>query len=364
MEPSFTSLFKRGKYRSLAPAAESDLEQQSESERELKQEQVERYIAVAIAFCAKYEPAFATYLLTRLCDIGGKSASTPIKISVEPHHWGDLILESDTDDFACIIECKVHAKLRDWQNPENPNFEKTGYGAAILQEYKAKREIHYIVLGWNEILTLPSKGKIAYMQKSWRDLADGFPTSRPLPSDLYSCLSGFGVPAFLLTKTQHMTLGTNTKYLGDALTLLPAVQIETELDQTRPKFECKQPDAESGWYFGVKVRRTKKMNTARGKLQELVKPQTGLPIGWYGYLQNDENNPAVLSVWFYCSTAPSQKAVKERLLRNGVTPSQITPDDGKTTFVEVRASLDSAETERLDGDRAWFAKVLKAAIQP
>src|SRR4029077_1287445 len=102
-------------------------------------------------------------------------------------------------------------------------------------------------------------------------------------ADLYDCLAALGVPVFMLKKTQTMKLQNNTKYLAQALALLPAAQIEAGLSETPPKFECIADQRESWWYFGVNVKRTRKTNTARGQLQKFVKPKKGYAIAWYGY---------------------------------------------------------------------------------
>src|SRR6266480_532658 len=132
MEPSFSLLFKRGKYHSFVPVPDEDENELSEKERDEKRREIERYLITAIGFCAKHDRAFRTHLITSVCGIPETLACSPVDVSVEPHNWGDLVITSRKNEFACVVECKVHAKLEHHQNPEKPDFEKTGYGARIL----------------------------------------------------------------------------------------------------------------------------------------------------------------------------------------------------------------------------------------
>jgi hypothetical protein len=247
--------------------------------------------------------------------------------------------------------------LQPWQNPETEGFEREGYGKLILDEFqRTQKIIRYTVLGWEESLKFPSDTRIKYGQKSWSDLEQNFPRHRHLANDLYMCLAALGVPAFMLKETERIKLGNNTKFLVQALTLLPAAQIEAGLDETWPKFDCWADP--SDWCFGVNVKRTGKTKTARGRLQEFVKPKRGQAIAWYGY----EN--AFLSLWFYCANAKAQKNVEARLLQNGINPAYIKPGDAKDSFdVIIRAPPDAPTKEGLNGDRSWFSKILKAAMK-
>jgi hypothetical protein len=357
-QPSFSLLFRRSKYGSYAPREDEGIEE-SQKEREEKRretEQKERYLATAIGFCIRYDSTFRSHFLEAICDLPKKLAKTPIDVRVEEQKWGDLVLNSRREDFACVVECKLHAKLQPWQNPAAEGFEREGYGKLILDEFqRTQKIIQYTVLGWEESLTFPQGTRIGYGQKSWSDLERKFPRHRPLAADLYECLSALGVPAFMFKKTQTIKLGNNTEFLAQALTLFPAAQIEAGLDETWSKFDCwAEP---SYWCFGVTVKRTEKTKTARGRLQEFVKPEKGRAIAWYGY----EN--ALLSFWFHCANAKAQKNVEDRLLQNGINPAYIKPGDAKDSFyVIIRAPLDAPTKEGLDGDRSWFSKVLKAAM--
>jgi hypothetical protein len=364
MEPSFSLLFKRGKYRSFVPITDEENED-SEKERDEKRREIERYLTTAIGFGVKHDPTFRAHFLRAICDIPKPLASSAIDVLAEPYHWGDLVLRSRKGDFACVVECKVHAKLQDWQNPGIGGFEENGYGRHILEAFKNQENVRYIVLGWEEPLKPPQYSQIKYAQKQWSDLEDKFPQHRPLAADLYGCLAALGVPAFMLEKTQTMKLGNNTRFLAQALALLPAAQIEAGLSETPPKFECVANPREGWWCFGINVKRTRKTKTARGKLQKFVNPKKGYSIAWYGYDgELEENNGQFLSFWFYCADAKAQKNVLERLLQNGIKRSYIKQgDDDAPSAVIIRAPLDVATKEGLDGDRLWFSKILKAAMK-
>jgi hypothetical protein len=360
-QPSLSLLFQRSRYRSYVRNDNDDVKE-SEREREEKRREVERYLTTAVGFCIRFERTFRSHFLTAICDIPKRLAATPLEIRIEPFHWGDLLVASPNKEFACVVECKLHAKLQDWQNPKTNDFEAdSGYGKLILDEFKNYSSIRYIVLGWKESLApLPRNKRIQYTQKWWKDLEQQFPRYRPLANDLYMCLTALGVPAFMLKETQHMKLGKNWKALAHAVTLLPAAQIEAGLDEMWPKFDCEGNP--SDWYFGVTVKRARRVNTARGKLQKFVKPKQGDAIGWYGYDGNQEN--AFLSCWFYCANAKAQKNVEARLRRNGINRSYMKRGDEKGRFdVIVQAPLNVATKKGLGGDRSWFSKILKAAMK-
>jgi len=363
--PSFSLLFQRSKYRSYVPSADEDTDG-SEKEREEKRRETERYLTTAIGFCIRYDQTFRSHFLTAICNVSREIGATPVDVFVEPFHWGDLVVVSRNGIFACVVECKVHAKLQEWQNPETEGFETQGYGKLILDEFqKTQKIIRYIVLGWRELLTLREGSQIQYAQKSWHNLEQKFPRYRPLAKDLYTCLAAHGVPDFMLKETQNMKLGNNTKFLAQALELLPAAQIEAGLDETSPKFECLSDHRIGWWYFGTNVKRTKKAKTARGKLQEFVNPKEGCAIAWYGYDGKlaGGDGPG-LSFWFYCRNAKAQRDVENRLRRNGINNAYIQHGDDDAPFaVIVRAPLDVATKEGFSGDRSWFSEILKAAME-
>src|SRR6266404_3064339 len=105
MEPSLSLLFRRGKYRSFVPFADEEENEQSEKERDEKRREIERYLTAAIGFCAKHDRVFRTQLLTNICNIPERLASSRVDISVEPHYWGDLVISSRANEFACVVEC-------------------------------------------------------------------------------------------------------------------------------------------------------------------------------------------------------------------------------------------------------------------
>jgi len=360
VEPSFSLLFKRGKYRSFVPLADEETDD-SVREREEKRREKERYLTTAIGFCIKHDSAFQSHFLNAICDIPKTRPRPQIDVLAEPYRWGDLVLISQNRDFVCVVECKVNANLQEWQNPESQGFEKNGYGGFILSKFKTPRIIRYIVLGWKEILNLP-KGRLEYAQKSWDDLAHNFPHKSRLAADLYDCFSALGVATFLLKKTQTMKIGDNAKFFGDALTLLPAAQIEAGLDEMPPKFDCGGSQVEGWWHFGVNIKRTKNVKTIRGKLQQFVTPKKGHPIGWYGYGWEREKG-AYFSFWLYCASKNAQEKVKTRLIQNGVNLDYIMPETDEDSFVEVRAPFKVIQKQGLSGDRSWFSRILKATMK-
>jgi hypothetical protein len=116
----------------------------------------------------------------------------------------------------------------------------------------AQKTIHYIVLGWNEPLDPPPDNRIKYARKLWDELEKTFPRRRPLALDLYTSLSALGVPPFMLKKTQTTKLRSNTKFLAQALNLLPAAQIEAGLDETPQQWDCWGGGLE-GWNLGLEA---------------------------------------------------------------------------------------------------------------
>jgi hypothetical protein len=358
MEPSFTLLFKRGKYRTVVPGVENTDSEQDKEERE-KRREAERFLVAATAFCIKHDRVFRSHFLTSICDLPDKQANSPFRLLVEPHRWGDLVLTSPQKDSVFVVEFKIRHSLQDWQNPESPDFEQRGYGRILLTEFARYKHIRYVVFGSdNRPLALPSGRRIEYAQKKWADLARSFPHSRPLAADFYDCAADLGVSFFKLERTKQMKLGKNATHLASAMALLPQVELEAGLDERTPKFEISYSDKE-GWYFGLNIRQSNKLGTLRSELQSFVNPKKGPTIGWYGYAGDDANS-SFFSFWFYSADHKSRKRVKQRLLKNGIVPELFSKDESEHTFVEIIAPMEIANS--LEGDRQWFTNILKAAM--
>lgn len=75
------------------------------------------------------------------------------------------------------------------------------------------------------------------------------------------------------------------------------------------------------------------------------------------------SNTTFLSFYFFCAAAKAQNNVTNRLVQNGIKRDYIKRGDDKNPFhVIIRAPLDVATKEGLDGDRSWFSKILKDAM--
>lgn len=358
MQPSFFSLFKRGRYSRPLPAVD-DTNEESEQERSERKE-LERYVAAAIAFCFKHDTNFRLHFCKQICLPDGMPAEPPNAMEIEPVNWADLRLTTTTSQGSTVhvIECKVGARLASHQNPEDPAFaENGGYGRQLLEFAKTKNAAScYVVLGVEADLNLPAKHPtlgISLAQRRWSDLASGCRRS-PLVIDLIESLGILGIEPFSFYQYNDMKVTTS---LENAVCAHMVLEHTAKILGFRPNCSClgvqrKEPDY---WSFGIDVLTVEdgrlKAENQRA-LEERVAPTTE-NIVWFGYESHEGGQR--LAVSFYCGTKDKAAELKERL---------------STNFQQVFVENDAAPgwsnvivwttNQDLRNDRDWFVSVFKA----
>src|SRR5437867_7806236 len=122
MMSHFLQLLKRGRYISLHSLATAEADKKTQQRRH---EERERFSVAAIAFCLEHDKTFKSHFLAVLTS--RVSSAVINTISVEPHQWGDLVLEGPKHVF--VLEFKLSALLQDHQAPDALVFSQRGYGA-------------------------------------------------------------------------------------------------------------------------------------------------------------------------------------------------------------------------------------------
>src|SRR6266481_671419 len=129
---SLFALYRRGR-RYRDPATSSD-----NPEVEKSREERERFIAAALALCLRCDVGFRERFWLNVCRVSDDPDSPPPiraeDILLEPPHWADLRLISDSPSGRCIwvVEIKTGANLKEKQNPSLPAFEEEGIGYGWL----------------------------------------------------------------------------------------------------------------------------------------------------------------------------------------------------------------------------------------
>jgi hypothetical protein len=324
--------------RSLA-AAESD-----PNKRDRKHQERERFSVAAIAFCFKHDPVFKSHFLKAIADLPPESIPEDI---VEPHKWGDLVLEGPR--HVLVLEFKLGALLQDHQSPDALIFSENGYGAQIRARYgESGKELRYIVIGKSGKAREVKGLKCSVVPWS-KLLLPAYREESPLETDLYDCLGYLGAPIFLYRRMESTQLTADAHRAMNVFGMLLLVLDEKNITAG---------SSTSGHdYIGVDM---KKAGAAPGSLElaKLVRP-SGHTVGWIGYEVDEEEEHPRLSVWFY-STSASAPQVKRRLeaaiQRKAMTGEVEQNEENHHVFV----SLPGKQSK---DDKAWFQKVLRAAIK-
>jgi len=312
--------------------------------KERKHKERERFSVAAVAFCFKYDPVFKSHFLKAVADLPPESITEDV---VEPHEWGDLVLEGPR--HVLVLEFKLGALLQDHQSPNALIFSEHGYGAKIKTQYgRTGKELRYIVIGKDfkprEVEGLKCSG----VPWSILLLPSHCEESR-FEVDLYDCLGHLGAPTFLYRHMKSTQLAAHAQSGMNVFSLLLKVLDEAHINAgiSTSGHEC----------IGVDM---KKAGAAPASLElaKLVQPN-GHTLGWIGYELGEEDEHPCLSVWFY-STSASAPQVKKRL-EAAIQRKAMTGEVGQSeenhyvfVFLPGRQSKD---------DKAWFQQVLRAAVQ-
>ena len=323
-------------------------------------DQQERFAVGMIGFALGHDVEFRAHFLEKVCGFRDLSRVSDWEILVEPEDWGDLVLKHIASKSFIVTEFKIGANLEGHQNPSEPLFalpsrdgQRAGYGWEINQI--AARE-NWIRLKY---LTVEKKASWSKARKEnnnlncvpveWREFlrADVSQESK-LETELYDCLSNFGVSVFV-SRTRRMKEMKLANPATQPLAILIGV-----LGKFGVSFRNKLLNDVNTEAFGFNIDPKDFPNIAR-----IVEPDIKNSAGWFGYESNAPQGPR-LSVWFYCyidagikSIKPVAKArIEDALRKVGFKDSEFR-NDGSSINVFCKA-------EDSTGDMDWFTKVLTA----
>lgn len=356
-EPSFFSLFKRGKYVHAveSPARHADAEEVGRSMQEW-----ERFTVAAIAFAWKHDDGFRKHFFDRICRAPGDPDLSPAaRILIEPHAWSDLMIENpvQAQSYTYVIECKIDAGLAEIQDPTSDAFSRgTGYGRALVEHFRGRgSSLHYILLRpdatdmsvcpWHDKLPQP-----IIQQRTWRDLASNLPSNR-MCSDLKFSLGKLHIGAFPAADTMNTKVKDSSE-LSNAIKVLE--EVARRLGWSRGAQSLRNDaycDDDGTCFFGLDLRKINK--PVCDAIREVTRPPEKY-VSWAGYRMKKEG-AVELVVWFYCGSRKLQEVVQIKL-KPALPGATLTKEDEGDYFNVVVSQ--SGHAEKNDSD--WFCKVFRA----
>lgn len=123
----------------------------------------------------------------------------------------------------------------------------------------------------------------------------------------------------------------------------------------------------SSWYVGLEIRKSDRatdQTNSHGRLQSRVEP-IDLPVGWFGYSQDDAKADPFLSVWFYTGSNSAEIAVAKRLqpvLNSGTKLIRHQSEQGGYNQLEVQVSAAELQTQSRS-DQDWFVGILSVVTE-
>ncbi len=314
LEPSFYSLYRRGRY------SRSDEDETMGS----RQARRELFAVAAVAFVLKHDEEFRVHFLNEIC---GRTASAtpPIPgIEVQPHEHSDLAIKDEANSSLFIIEFKVGAELQKKQNPKHEAafFGSGGYGRLILEEkdYQRFGRKTYVVLDEGEAFDDGTRQGLNWRSRTWTELVRETTLSEGLWGDLLDSLGELGVAAFQFQKLRNMN---NAQYTRQAVAMHQTL---------------------------LAVATTLKLRGSGGEDINWVQAK-GDSMGWFGYQSGPGH--CERAVWFYCGSDDAAKHtlqfMRERL---GRLYDRL---DSKGTEVFCQS-----EGQAGFGDAEWFQSVFNA----
>lgn len=356
MRPSFFSLFKRGRY--YRPASHLPGMGQRSSVGKNAMKEAERFAAAAIAFAWKHDKKFREHFFRTVCQFpGDPDLTADAEIQIEPERWADLLIVNRTSRGRIVhaVECKVGARLGNFQNPAHPDFSKpAGYGAMMLASDGGKKtSFRFVVLGCPSRLRIAdctANRSVLAQQRDWTHLATELPKTA-ICRDLVISLGKIGISAFPSSDLNAMNTNTSLKGLGEAIRTLD--EVERRLDWHGGRHQKRGFAVEEGkWFLGVDLYSNKSFNSKR--LAELVRPPRRW-VAWFGY-EGPESVVPTLSVWLYPKSANCQKNVAHRLSgRTQKWKIDECPKEGSYYAVAV-----TANTRETKCHLNWFCSVFEA----
>ncbi len=291
MKPSFHTLFRRR-------------ELDSQSSKEV-------FAVAAIAFCLKHDEDFAAKFLREFCGVSFQGPISSLIVDADTHKWADLMIRSDVNSFACVLEFKIESDVNAHQNPNCPEFGgNKGYGRLMSEslecrDHKTKRFV--VVTGEKERETIQPDQKLQHGincdWKSWAELSLIRP-AKSVTTDLFDSLGDLGIEDFREISLRKMKLQKS------AFGTLKVVQTLDHVHRAlgnRPLRIAQIEDEDKSndhWWTGVGVQ-------GKDSLQR---------EGWFGYegRKNLENatvpEEGHAAVWFYFYSDSLKREADRKLL--------------------------------------------------
>lgn len=344
LKPSLYALYKQGRFR------RTDLQETAEGMK-----QVERFAVAMLAFVFQHNPEFRGDFLRQICDEHRERDAEEWLVELEVAGCGDLVLRRKDDAQAYVFEFKVAApkQLRN-QDPANPEFFITGYGAGIENRWPGNG-VYILVQNEAEHIKRAQPAPEC-RTKSWRDISKIEYAGRPLIRDLFESLGRLEIPAFIHMNTQNISLGYGDSTLA-AVKLYKLLHAVAGVIGSKSKaLGVDLTDDRTEGYVGLNFVPTEN----KQEWHELVQPTNDV-VGWFGYSQDKTSKRSTLDVWFYCGT-PKATANVRSLLPGQFRP-QVLPPEVKSRPAERNYVWISLPAEDSADNQDWFISVFDSVIK-
>src|SRR5580658_3789535 len=107
LDPSFYRLYRRSRY------SRSEDNQDTGS----KQHQKEMFAVAAVALVLEHDEEFRDHFFDKICGFTVLPGQPRPRIEVQPHDHSDLAIKDDANSSVFIVEFKVGAELKPYQDP-------------------------------------------------------------------------------------------------------------------------------------------------------------------------------------------------------------------------------------------------------
>ena len=318
-------------------------------------QEAERFVAAAIAFAWAHDSLFRNHFWNCICCFDGDpEICEKTEILVEPYRWSDLLIINPVKPapFIYAVELKIRAGLEDIQDPTELEFDRPGgYGEMFRSSFSpSANSLQFVLLGAKE-LDLSIRRSLSsprIKQRTWKNLADCFPTSS-IANDLKYLLGMFGIGAFPAADVQNMKIDTQSNEFAKAAKIIPEVKRRLAW----PYRFREQPSigyATGNWFLGIELL-TADSGPAK-LLKHLVNPP-GRHLAWFGY-QGEEGGTPSLGVWLYCGSGEIRENISKKL-RGELKECSI--DDTQLPEDKAWYLIITARRHSWNNDCEWFCDV-------
>jgi hypothetical protein len=355
-EPSFISLFKRGRYFRTA----------TQTERGRKE--IERFAVAALALCLKHDEWFASEFMRVMFGFASPDSSKAgLRLRLEPFRRGpDLVILADGSKLAAVLEAKIWHSLEPHQDFTHKDFRRPGgYGHLLSTEsqFSTCSALAYTILGSGKE-SLQANVRIGNKtiecrNCSWVNLPWQITGPSTLPTDLRSCLAEFGVPTLALEKVIGMNI--NEKAVEGAKAFQVVTSVHEHLGFQPDKLQ------QGIWYgndhdwclggYVLAPSQARYSIGAHGRLRKLVGGGPGGHLVWFGYETTDVGSFDI-SIWFCCDSSSTAEKLKLRIEKLLPTHHVAFADEnGEMPVRNIKVSQRAEELTQSHGE--WFVSIFK-----